>query len=192
MSAAAKLNREPAVEETPVKSNVSDDILGIFLRGMERVGEVQKQWIDIAMQQNAEMIDILKKTAEKVPGAPRLPMLDAANGALNRYADTQKSAIDFMVEQSRAWTDAYKDRTSTVKNTFESTANVAKHALEKSLAVQKKALEHGAAQTKAVVDAAKNQFGFTGTQADAMTETFQRGVDTIVEAQKELLNIVTH
>jgi hypothetical protein len=58
--------------------------------------------------------------------------------------------------------------------------------------VQKKALENTAAQTKAVVDIAKHQFGFTGPQADAMTESFHRGVDTIVEAQKDLMDIVTH
>ncbi len=192
MSAAAKLNREPVAEEMAEKPAFRDDIVALFLRGMERVGEVQKQCIDVAAQQNAEMIDILKKTVEKTPGAPRLPMLDLANGALNRYADTQKSVIDFMVEQSRIWTDTFKDRTSTVKQTAESTTNVAKQTLEKSFVVQKKALEHTAAQTKAVVDATRQQFGVTGTPADAMTDTFQRGVDTIVQAQKELLDIVTH
>ncbi len=192
MSAATKPNREHLAEDLAEKQPFRDDIVALFLHGMERIAEVQKQCVDLAVQQNAEMIEILKKSAEKMPGAPRLPMLDVAKGAVNRYADTQKSTIDFVVEQSRVWTNAFKDRTSSVKKSTEFTSNVAKQTMERSFAVQKKALEHTAAHTKAMVDAAKHQFGFTGAQADAMTDTFQRGVDTIVEAQKELLDIVTH
>ena len=192
MTAAAKLNREPAVEEPQDVPVFRDDMTALFFRGMERIAEAQKQWIDIAVQQNTEAIEIVKKATAKVPGVPRLPMLDVASGAVSRYADTQKAAIDFVVEQSRVWTDMFKERTSTVKTSAESTTNAAKQTLERSFAVQKKALEHTAAQTKAVVDATRRQFGLTGTQADALADTFQRGVDTVVDAQKELLDLVTH
>ena len=192
MSAAAKLNREPIPDDFVEKPAASDDMVAMVLKGIERIAEVQKQCIDFAVQHNVEMIDILKKTAEKMPGAPRLPMLEVAKGSLSGYANTQKSAIDFAVEQSRIWTDTFKDRTAAVKKSAESNTNVAKQTLERSFAVQKKAMENNAAQTKAVVDAARQQFGFTGAQADAMTDTFQRGVDTIVEAQKELMDLVTH
>ena len=189
---APKMNREPGPEDMAEKAAVRDEIAALFLRGIERNAEVQKQYVDLAVQHNKEMFEVWKKAAEKTPGAPKLPLLEVAMGALNRYADIQKSAIDFTVEQSKIWTEALKDRTSTANKSAESTTNVAKQTLESSFAVQKKAFEHTAAQTKAVVDAAKQQFGFKGPQADAMTDTFQRGVDTIIEAQKELLELVTH
>lgn len=189
---APKINREPGPEETAEKAVVRDEIAALFLHGMARYAEVQKQYVDLAVQQNKEMFEVWKKTAEKTPGVPRLPLLDVAMGAFNRYADIQKSAIDFAVEQSKVWTETLKDRTSTANKSAEATSNVAKQTMESSFAVQKKAFEHTAAQTKAVVDAARQQFGFKGPQADAMTDTFQRGMDTIIEAQKELLEIVTH
>jgi hypothetical protein len=192
MSPAAKNNRESVMDEVQENSGLRDDTANLFFRGVERIAEVQKQFIDLAVQHNKEMLEVLKKAAGTMPGAPRIPMLDLAYGAVNRYADIQKSAVDFFVDQNRIWTDAYKDRTGTVKKTGESATRAVKQAMESSIAVQKKALEHTAAHTKAVVDAARNQFGFSGTQADVMTDTFRRGVDTIVEAQKELLNIVTH
>jgi len=192
MSAAAKMNRDPVPEDVAEGFVVRDDLADLFLRGVERIAEVQKQCIDLAVQHNAEIVDVLKKTAEKIPGVPKMPMLGIVHGAVSRYANTQKSAIDFVVEQNRIWADTLKDRTSTVKKSAESTTNVAKQTLERSLAIQKKVLENTAAQTKAVVDAAMHQFGFTGAQTDAMTDTFQRGVNTIVEAQKELMNLVTH
>ena len=137
------------------------------------------------------MGDLLKKAAARLPGAPRIPMFDLAYGAVSRLADVQKAAVDFLVDQNRIWMDAYKDRTGSARKTGESASHAVKQVIESSFAVQKKALEHTAAHTKAVVDAARNQFGISGTQADAMTDSFRRGVDTIVEAQKELLHIVT-
>jgi len=192
MSPTPRIIREAVGENTADTVEIQDNYAAIFLRGVERIAEFQKHAIDFAVQQNTELVDIWKKATEKVPGGPRLPMLDLASGAVSRYADTQKAAIDFVVEQSHVWTDAFKDRASTLKKSNDSTVNVAKQTMERSFAVHKKALEHTAAQTKAMVDAAKHQFGFTGTQADAMTDTFQKGVDTIVEAQKELLDLVTH
>lgn len=192
MSAAAKLNREPVPDEMAEGAAVRDDVVSLFLHGVERIAELQKQYIDLAVQHNSDMVDVLKKTAEKWPGAPKLPMAEVAKGAVRRYADTQKSAIDFAVQQNRIWTDTFKDRTATVNKSTESTTNVAKQTLERSFAVQKKALENTAAHTKAMLEAARHQFGFTGTQADAMTDTFQRGVEAMVEAQKEFMDLVTH
>jgi hypothetical protein len=192
MPAETKTNREPAVEEAHDKKALHSDTAAFFLYGMERIAEIQKRWIDLATQHTEESVEILKKAADKGSAMPRLPLLEVANGAIKGYADTQKAAIDFVVEQGRVWTDMFKDPATTVKKSTESTSNIAKETIERSFAVQKKALDHAAAQTKAVVDATRRQFGLTGTQGDVLTDTFQRGVDTVVDAQKELLDLVTH
>lgn len=191
MTPAAKTTRETVMEDQ-FKPEIRDEAATLFLRGVERIAEVEKQLLDTAVQHNKEMLEVMKKAATKVPGMPRLPMLDFVYGAMNRYVDVQKSVVDLMVEQNRIWTDALTDRTGTVKKSGESATRAVKQAMEGSFAVQKKALEHTAAHTKAVMDAARDQFGLSGTQTDVMTDTFRRGVDTIVEAQKELLNMVVH
>ena len=192
MSPTPRVQREPVVEDAAKTVEIQDSYAAIFLSGVERIAEIQKQAIDLAVQHNLEIVATMKRAAEKMPGAARLPMLDLTTEAVSRYADTQKSAIDFVVEQSHVWTDVFNERASTVKKANDSTVSVAKQTIERSFVVHKKALEHTAAQTKAVVDIAKHQFGLRGTQADAMADTFQRGVDTIVETQKELLDLVTH
>ena len=189
--ASPRTHRESVIEEMEGKAELRNETAAWFLKGVERIAEVQKQFIDLAVEHNKEMGDLLKKAAAKLPGGPRIPMLEVAYSAVSRYADVQKSAVDFIVDQNRIWMDVFKDRTATAKKTGESASHAVKQVMESSLAVQKKALAHTAAHTKAVVDAARSQFGISGTQADAMTDTFRRGVDTIVEAQKELLNIVT-
>ncbi len=192
MSAAAKLNRDPVVENDGDKMHLRDDATALFFSGMDRIAEVQKQFIDAAVQHTVDTVETLRKATERVPGMPRLPLLEVTSGAVSRYADTQKAAIDFVIEQSHVWMDMFKDRTSAASKSNESTSSMAKQALERSFAVQKKALEHTAAQTKAVMDATRRQFGLTGTQAETLTDTFQRSINTVVDAQKELLDLVTH
>jgi hypothetical protein len=192
MTPAAKMHREPIMEERQDNTEFRNQGVDLFLHGMERIAEMQKQWIDVALQHNAETVEFFKKASSKVPGLPRLPVLDLASGAMKGYADTQKATIDFAVEQGRVWSNSLKDRAATFRKSTESTTNVAKETMERSFQVQKKALEHTAAQTKALVDATRRQFGITGSQADALAETFERSVDTVVDAQKELLDLVTH
>ena len=192
MTPAAKMHREPIMEERQDDTEFRNHAVDLFLHGMERIAEMQKQWIDVALQHNAETVEFFKKASSKVPGLPRLPVLDLASGAMKGYADTQKATIDFAVEQGRVWSNSLKDRAATVRKSTESSTNVAKETMERSFQVQKKALEHTAAQTKALVDATRRQFGITGSQADALAETFERSVDTVVDAQKELLDLVTH
>jgi len=192
MSPAGKPNREAAMDEMMDKADFRNETAAVFFHGVERIAEVEKQFIDLALEHNKEMGELLKKAAATLPGSPRIPMFDLAYSAFNRYADVQKAAVDFIVDQNRIWLDVFKDRPGTAKKAGESASHAVKQAMESSFAVQKKALEHTAAHTKAVVDATRNQFGISGTQADAMTDSFRRGVDTIVEAPKELLNIVTH
>lgn len=177
--------------ETPFKEEFRNSLASLYLKGVERVAEVQKKSIDIALQQNAELFDVWKKFADKLPGSPQLTMLDLAASAFERYADTQKYAIDFTVEQARAWTDLAKERTTATHKSTDKVVNLAHQAMEHTVAAQKKALEHTAAQTKAVIETTKKQFGAAGMPADAIADTFVRGVDTMVEAQKEILDLVT-
>ena len=191
MTSAAK-TKGNVVDDIPERADIREEASALYLRGVERLAAVQKQLIDVVVQHNKEAFEVIKRATAKIPGAVGAPALDLAHRAVGRSADIHKSAVDLVVEQNKIWMDTFTDRTGTVKKSSESATNAFKHAMESTLAVQRKALEHTASQTKAMVDAARNQFGFSGTQADAMTDTFRRGVDTIVEAQKELLNIAIH
>ena len=190
MSPTPKPIREHATEEPREVHEVKISFFSVFTRGIDRLAEVQKRSIDLAMQHNAELVDTWKKLGQKVPGAPALPMLEAATTVFERYVEAQKNAIDLAVEQSHAWIDAYKDRTSVASKATENAMNMTSQAVERSVAAQKKVLENAAEQTKATVEAARKQWGFTGAPVEAAVTSFQRGVDTIVDAQKEILDLV--
>lgn len=190
MSPAPKTSQVPSPEDIHAEATeFGANLAGLFLKSVERFAELQKQSIDVAVQQSTEMSEVVKKMAEKLPGAPRPAVFEMAAGNVARCADTQKSAINFVVEQSKVWTDTIKDRSLTAKDLSDSNGKTVKQTLERSFAVNKKVLENTAAGAKAMMDAAKEQFGLRGTQAEAMTDSFIKGIDTAIDAQKKVMDI---
>jgi chorismate mutase len=171
------------------KTEIVDTITSLYTTGVERIAEVQKKGIDLAVKQNAELLDAWKKIAQAVPGAPGLFMLDLASNAFERYADTQKGAIDLVLEQSHALADLVKERATATAEALAGAPAIVKQTVDQSVAAQKKALDYSAAQSKAAFASAREQFGIKGTPAETAAETFERGVDSLIESQKELLDI---
>src|SRR5450631_1159597 len=91
------------------KTEVVETIATLYTNGVERLAEVQKKGIDLAVKQNAEFLNAWKKIAQVIPGAPGFVMLDLASNAFDRYADTQKGAIDQVLKQSHALASLVKE-----------------------------------------------------------------------------------
>ena len=96
------------------------------------MAEIQKRSIDFALQQNKDTIGLWKQLTEKLPWAPPMKGLDEAATRLERFAGTQKTAIDLMVENTRAFVEMMKERTEAVENTTGSVLNFAKESFDRS------------------------------------------------------------
>ena len=66
---------------------------------------------------------------------------------------------------------------------------MAQELVDHTIESHKKTLDSYSAQARAALDAVKQQFGIAGTPAEGVTDSIQKGLDTFVETQKELLNI---
>lgn len=180
--------REPAGVPEKERVDWTESMAKLFTAGVGRIAEVQKKSIDIAAQQNSELTDLWKKAMQKVPGTPGLFLLELQASGFERFAEIQRAAVDLVVEQSKAFADLVKDRTVTATKVTEDVDTFAKKSVERVIAMQKKALDHSAVQAKAVMESSTKQFG-NGNPMEAAADTMQRGVDAIVDAQKELLNL---
>jgi len=190
MSAAQKV-REPAAVPEREKVDWTKFITNLFTTGVGRIAEVQKKSIDIATQQNAEVLEVYDKAIEKVSGGPGLFMLELQGSGFERFAEIQKATIDLFVDQSTAFADLVKDRIATATKVNEEVDTFAKKSMERVIAMQKKALDQSGVQAKAVMESSSKQFA-AGNAMGTVAETMRRGVDAIVDAQKELLNIAVH
>jgi len=174
-----------AAENTEVVETISN----LYSKSVERIAELQKKGIDMAVEQNAEVLSACKKMSQTVPGFSSLFMLDSAATAFARYADTQKGAIDLVLEQSRALTGLVKESANATFKVGSGASATLLQTVEQSVKAQKKALDDSASQGKAAFEKAKQYFGLTGTQAEQVAESFQHGVDSLIATQKELLDI---
>jgi hypothetical protein len=177
----------PVTAAEGVNVDPMESMAALYTSGIERLAEIQKQGLEIAVRQNAEVVSTWKKFALPVPG---VLMLDLASTAFDRFAETQKGAIDLMVEQTQTFAKLVKERKMKATDSMEEGKKRAKEAIEHSVAAQKTAIDYTAKQAKAAFASAKQQLGYAGTPAGTAADSMERGMDIVVEAQKELLDLV--
>jgi hypothetical protein len=178
----------PVTAAEAVKVDAIDSITELYTTGIERLAEVQKTGLEIAVKHNAEVVGAWKKFTLPVPG---VLMLDLATTAFERFAETQKGAIDLMVDQTHTFSKLVKERKFKATETMEQGKKSAKEAIEHSIAAQKTAMDYTAKQAKAAFATAKQQLGFAGTPVATAADSMERGMDIVLEAQKDLLDLVT-
>jgi hypothetical protein len=189
MNTTKRTAGRPVSTAAAEKPEVVETIANLYSKSVERVAELQKKGIDMAVQQNAELLNACKKVSQTVQGASSLFMLDLAANAFARYADTQKGAIDLVLEQSHALAGLVKESANSTVKAGEGATAILLQTVEQSVVAQKKALDNSAAHGKAAFEKAKEYFGFTGTPAEQVAESFQHGVDSLIATQKQLLDI---
>jgi hypothetical protein len=187
MKATEKGPDGPVMAVAGEKPDYVEAAVHLYTTGIERLAEAQKKAIDLTINPNAEMVSTWKKQAWAAPG---FFMLDLATTTFDRYAETQKGMIDLVVEQSHMLAGVVKERKVKTGKIVDFGVAKAQEAIDQSIAVQKSALDYTTRQTRAAFETAKKQFGYAGTPTGAAADSVQRGIEVVVEAQKELLDVL--
>jgi hypothetical protein len=167
-----------------------DALTGLYMKGVERGAELQKKVLEVAAQQNAQAVEVLKKAVKSIPGVPSSLIFETAEQAFDRFVETQKNVIDMVVQQNAALVEATNERENSAEKIVANVSKIAQQSVERGIALQKSLLEFAAQQSKALTEAGK-QFSIGGTPAAAAAEAFQKGMDTLFETQKDLLEAAT-
>jgi hypothetical protein len=187
MDTTNKVPVTPATAAAGEDLNALEAAFQLYTSGIERLAGVQKSAINSATEHNAEMMKALKKQASAAPG---LLMVDLATNAFDRFAETQKGAIDLIVEQTQTLAGLVKERRVNATKAIDEGVTKAQDAINQSLAAQKTALDYTSKQTKTAFETAKQQFGYAGTPIGTAADSMQRGMEVVVEAQKDLLEVL--
>jgi len=167
---------------------VLENFVPLYLKGMEVIAELQKKTLQIAAQQNAEWAGASKKALVRfIPASQVNPVFDLAAQAFDTILEGQKEAIDMVLEQNQTVVGLAKEGVESVSKLTNGLTALFQKSVEYSVAMQKKALEFAAEQNKAAYDAASKRFGLSGSPV----ETFQRGLDALMETQKKVLDIAS-
>lgn len=170
------------------KNEVVEAFLPLYTKNVERLAELQKKSLDIAAEQNAELIDACKKAFHYIPETPGLFLFDLVGQTFERFVETQKGAIDLAVEQSHVVAGLAKERGGSATKVAEGVTALFQQSVEHSVAAQKKALDYYAEQHKSACETAKKQFHIANNPA---ADAFQNGIDALIQTQKTMLDIVS-
>jgi hypothetical protein len=170
------------------KNEVVEACIPLYTKNVERLAELQKKSLDIAAEQNAELIDACKKAFHYIPETPGLFLFDLVGQTFERFVETQKGAIDLAVEQSHVVAGLAKERGGSATKVAEGVTALFQQSVEHSVAAQKKALDYYAEQHKSACETAKKQFHIANNPA---ADAFQNGIDALIQTQKTMLDIVS-
>jgi hypothetical protein len=186
MTTARKSTKRAA--QAAEKNEVVETFIPLYTKNVERLAELQKKSLEIAAEQNAELIGACKKAFSFIPETPGLFWFDLAAKTFERFVETQKGAIDLAVEQSKAAVGLAKERGASACKVAEGVTALFKQSVEQSVATQKKALDFYAEQQKAAYETGKKQFGIANNPA---ADAFQSGIDALIQTQKTMLDIAS-
>ena len=108
-------NRKTTTPEDKQAETV-ETIAGLYTKSVERLAQVQKKTLDIALQQNADLIGAWKKIAQATPGVPVPNVLDLAANMFGQFVDLQKGAIDLALEQTQSLAGLASERAGFVSS----------------------------------------------------------------------------
>lgn len=188
MPTTSKSTKKAAAAVSP---EFVDAVTPLVLNSVERVADLQKKTLDLAAEQTAELIGAWKKAFSFFPVTPPAFFFDFAGQAVQTAVETQKSAIDMVVEQTQTVTGINKVRAEAYAKIAEGVTTSIQKSVGRSVEAQKKVLEFASVQTKAGFESAKKQLGAAAGPATAVLDTFQLGADTVLEAQKSFLNFAS-
>ncbi len=189
MPNTSKSSKKAATATTTAKKESADVFTPFYLNSVARVAELQKSSLDLAAETTNEWIGAWKKAFSYSPVPVPTFFFDVAGQAVQTCIDTQKNAIDLAVEQTEAVAEIAKQRANAYSQITETATAAFQTTVKRSVEAQKKVLEFAGAQTKAICEATKKQIG--NSPATAIVDTYERGANTLIEAQKSILDAAT-
>jgi hypothetical protein len=161
------------------------DSAKLFNKGFERVIEAGKATLDLAAAQNADILDICKKALSSTQ-APVF-MLDLAGEALTGQLTLQKSLLDMAALQTASITEAAQELLQEPAKAQAGIAKLFQQSMDRTVAAHDSVLEYAAAQAKSVNSTVKAQPNVAGSPVETLADSIQRGVETAIATQKEIL-----
>src|ERR1039457_7089313 len=156
------LENKPTKAETTEATFCPVASATLFNNGSKWFVEMSKTSLDLAVEQNAEVLASCKKAlnASSMPGSF---IFDMAGKAFEGYVTFQKSLLDFTVEQNNTAVEAAHEYSHDASKAKEEISHVIRKSVDHAEAAQKTAVDLAAKQTKEVSNAVKHQH--EGTKA---------------------------
>ena len=159
----------------------------LFHKGVVRFAEMEKNALDHLVQHNTDFQNTWTQIY-KAPSAPAMDLLDLAVQGIEKFAAVQKRLMDLAVEQSAMVMNISKEGIDgTAKDT--SLADIVHQSTDRLIDAEKTVLDFAADQNTLVTSRMKKMGLTDSPPAKMAAETFRRGMDAVIETQKEMIDM---
>src|SRR5271168_3854200 len=79
---------------------IAGSFVPLYTKSVQRLAELQKKSLEVAAQQNAELVENCKKAFSFIPESPGSFWFDLVGQSFERFVEVQKEAVDLAVEQN--------------------------------------------------------------------------------------------
>src|SRR5450631_1078479 len=123
-----------STKEAPAdkQTEVVETITALYTKSVERLAEAQKKTLDVALEQNADLIGAWKKIAQLIPATPVPNVLDLVSSTFGQFVDLQKGAIDLVLEQSQTLTGLANERVDSASKATDAVATIVQDTVERA------------------------------------------------------------
>jgi len=164
------------------------DLVGEWIRqGAEGFIATQKILLDLAAQQNALALTILRERLGLFSPTPSKTVLDLAGKSMKNFVEGQKILLDIAARQNDIVADGLKPALS--GTLVEGMAEVVHKGLNNFLAAQKEFLTFFETETEGVVADLADGKGF---KTSRLADLAREGMRDFLHSQKRFLDIVEH
>ena len=128
-----------AAKEFNPAREVAESLTPIYLKGVQRVADLQKKSLDVAAEQASDWIAAYKKGFSYLPVAAPTFFFDLTEQVVENLVDTQKNVIDWFVEQSEAVASTASEGAEAYNTVAEGVAAAVQASVVRSVEAHQKA-----------------------------------------------------
>ena len=161
-------------------------LTGWARQGVQSFVAAQKILMELAAQENALLIGMLREEFAKSNFRPGASMVGFAEAGVKNLSNVGKILLDFAADETALVVDGVKEGLR-VPAAAGAVADVARHRMDTLIGMQKHILDAAAEQTHAMADSYRKGKGLmAGTKVG---ELARRGIEGLVEGEKKFLDM---
>jgi len=170
----------------PRESSFLSLLSGWAQQGVEGLFATQRILIDLAMRQNASVMNLMRERLSDPSHAPAKMLAEMASEGVTNFVEAQKVLLHLAQQQNEIVMNGVKERVGD-STTAVALTDLLRNSLDTFIDMQQEYLKIADKQTHTWLEAAKTGKVY---QPDKVVEMARQGIENFVRAQKRFLDVV--
>jgi hypothetical protein len=170
----------------PRESSMMSLLSGWAQQGVNSFFATQRILLDLAMRQNASVINVLRERLSDPHHSPSAILSELAGEGMTNFITAQEVLLNMAQQQNKIFMNGVRERFAD-STAAAAMADLVRRSAATFIDMQHEFLKIAGKQTHKWLEAAKSGKGFKG---DEMVDLAREGMDNFVRAQKRFLDVV--